>query len=87
MVGGSVWLLAWAQSSFPTGSRILKRCGQVSYLAFMLQVPVLISLHIAMRPVPVPATVKGLVVGLTAVAVSFALGWLLKSRTALGKVL
>jgi hypothetical protein len=50
-------------------------------------VPVLISFHIAMRPVPVPATVKGLVVGLSAVAVSFALGWLLKSRTALGRVL
>jgi peptidoglycan/LPS O-acetylase OafA/YrhL len=87
VVAGSVWLLAWAQSSFPTGSRVLKRCGQVSYLAYMLQVPVLISLHIAMRPAPLPATLKGLLVGLTAVVVSFAMGWLLRSRTALGRVL
>ena len=87
VVAGSVWLLALAQRWFPTGSRVLKRCGEASYLAFMLQVPVLISLHIAMRPVPLPATGKGLLVGLTAVAGSFALAWLLKTRTALGRQL
>ena len=87
VVAGSVWLLALAQRWFRTGSPVLKRCGEASYLAFMLQVPVLISLHIALRPTPLPATVKGLVVGLTAVAVSFALGWLVKTRTALGKLL
>ena len=68
VMAGSVWLLALAQRWFPTGSRVSKRCGQAWYLASMLQVPVLISLHIAMRPFPLPAAVKGLLVGLTAVA-------------------
>ena len=67
VMAGSVWLLALAQRWFPTGSRVLKRCGQAWYLALMLQVPVLISLHIAMRPFPLPAAVRGLLVGLTAV--------------------
>lgn len=61
------------------------RCDAVTAVGF--QVPVLISLHVAMRPFPLSATGKGLLVGLTAVAGSFALGWLVKTRTTLGRQL
>jgi hypothetical protein len=53
-------------------------CG--SYGAFMVQGTVLIGLAIAVRPIPVVAEVKALVVAGGGVAGSFALAWLLISR-------
>ena len=79
-VFGSVWLLSVAQRrlerELPHGSE-LARC---SYGAFVVQgVPVL-GLAVALRPLPVPAEVKALVVMVGSVVASFALAWLLVTR-------
>jgi glucans biosynthesis protein C len=51
-----------------------------AYGAFMLQGLVLIGLAIALRPLPLPAEVKALIVAGSGIAGSFALSWLLISR-------
>jgi hypothetical protein len=76
-VFGSVWLLAVAQRRLdrplPRG-RELARC---SYAAFLVQGAPLLGLAAALRPVPVPAEAKAVVVALGGVALSYGLGCLL----------
>jgi Acyltransferase family len=84
-VAASVWLLGTAQ-------RILARprpraVVRSAYGAFILQGPVLIGIALALRPVDVPAEVKALTVACAGVGVSFAVAWLLVSRTKLGRIL
>jgi hypothetical protein len=80
VVGGSVWLLAWAQRWLTSRAVRLTRLARSAYLAYLLQVPVLISLEIAGRLVPWPAAVKAVVVAAFAVAGSFGLAWSLTHR-------
>ncbi len=47
----------------------------------------LLTLAIAARPLPLPATAKALLVGGLAVLASFGVGWLLAARTKLGRIL
>jgi hypothetical protein len=87
-VGTSIWLLGTAQ-------RLLNRrpgeLGQAmarsAYGAFFLQGVVLIGLMIALRPIGVPAEVKALSVAALGVAGSFALAWVLVTRTRLGRII
>jgi hypothetical protein len=86
-VGTSVWLLGLAQRHLdrrpgPLGSAMARS----AYGAFLLQGVVLIGLMIAMRPVDAPAEVKALTVAGLGVAGSFALSWLLVTRTRLGRI-
>ena len=53
----------------------------------ILQGPVLIGLVIALRPVGLPADAKAFVVAGAGVAGSFALAWVLISRTPLRSIL
>jgi hypothetical protein len=80
-VFGPVWLLGVAQRrlnrSFRWARPVISRS---SYGAFMLQGPVLIALAIALRPLPLQAEVKALIVAAGGVVGSFALAWLLVSR-------
>jgi hypothetical protein len=82
-VFGPVWLLGVAQRrlnrSFRWASPVISRS---SYGAFMLQGVVLIALAITLRPLPLPAEVKALIVAAGGIAGSFALAWLLISRVA-----
>jgi hypothetical protein len=87
VVAGSVWLLAWAQRRLTSSAPILAASARGAYAAFILQVPVLIGLEIAARPVPLPGFAKGVLVGALAVVGSLFLGWLLAGRTKLGKIL
>jgi surface polysaccharide O-acyltransferase-like enzyme len=80
VVGGSVWLLAWAQRWLTSRAVRLTRVARSAYLAYLLQVPVLISLEIAGRSVPWPAAVKAVVVAAFAVAGSFGIAWFLTHR-------
>ena len=84
----SVWLLGFAQR------RLDRRTGTVraaatrgAYAAFIVQGHVLIGLALAVRPLHVPAEAKALAVSVVAVVASFGLGWLLVTRTALGRLL
>jgi peptidoglycan/LPS O-acetylase OafA/YrhL len=86
VVAGSVWLLGVAQRGLAgTGSRSAA-WARASYAAFALQAPVLLTLAIALRPLPWPAGAKAGLVAVLGVAASFWLGMRLV-RTRLGRVL
>jgi Acyltransferase family len=87
-VGTSIWLLAYAQQHLnrPPGT-FGQAMARSAYGAFVLQGVVLIGLMIAMRPVGVPAEIKALVVAGLGVAGSFALAWVLATRTVLGRII
>ena len=71
---GPVWLLGVAQRrlnrSFGWARPVISRS---SYDAFMLQGVVLIGLAIALRPLPLPAAAKALIVAAGGIAGSFTL--------------
>jgi hypothetical protein len=84
-VAASVWVLGTAQRRLARpGPRAVARSA---YGAFILQGPVLIGVALALRPFDVPAEVKALTVACAGVALSFAVAWLLVSRTRLGRIL
>ena len=87
-VGSCVWLLALAQRrlSRPPGARG-RALARSAFAAFVLQGPIIIALQFALRPLGVPAEVKALTVACAAVTGSFALAWVLVSRTPVGRVL
>jgi peptidoglycan/LPS O-acetylase OafA/YrhL len=82
-----VWLLGLAQRRLNRPPGPLGRAlARSAYSAFLLQSIVLIGLMIAFRPIGVPAEVKALAVAGLGVTGSFALAWLLVSRTRLGRI-
>ena len=87
-VGMCVWLLAFAQQhlSRPPGARG-RALARSAFAAFVLQGPIILGLQFALRPLGVPAEVKALSVACAAVTGSFALAWLLVSRTPVGRIL
>jgi hypothetical protein len=87
VVAGSVWLLAWAQRHLTARPPILAAADRGAYAAYVLQGPVLLSLAIAARPLPLPALGKALLVGCLAVVASFWLAWVVVERTILGRIL
>ncbi|HSJ46897.1 MAG TPA: acyltransferase family protein [Euzebyales bacterium] len=80
-VFGSVWLLGVAQQRLDSP---LRWAGPVvsrsAYGAFIVQGLVLIGLAVALRPLPLAAEVKALVVACGGVMGSFGLAWLLITR-------
>jgi Acyltransferase family len=87
-VGASLWLLGFAQRHLNRRPGPLGRAmARSAYAAFLLQGVVLIGLMIALRPIGVPAEVKALAVAILGVAGSFALAWVLVSRTRLGRII
>jgi hypothetical protein len=84
-VAGSVWLLGVAQRHLTGGGRLADTGARVSYAAFALQVPVLLTLEIVARPLPWPAEAKAALVAGIGVAACFALGALL-SRSRLRRI-
>ncbi len=82
-VFGPIWLLSVAQRHLdrplPHGAALARSC----YGAFILQGIPLYAFAVAMRPVPVIAEVKALVVAGLSLVGSFALSWLLISRVPL----
>lgn len=72
----AVWLLGTAQRSLTRPPRS-PGAARDAFAAFLVQAHVLVALALAVRPVPVPAEIKGLFVSVAGVALSFALGHLL----------
>ena len=58
-----------------------------AFAAFVLQGPIIIGLQFALRGLGVPAELKALTVASAAVTCSFALAWVLVSRTAVRRIL
>ena len=87
-VGASIWLLGLAQRRLDRRPGPLGRAmARSAYGAFLLQGVVLIALMIGLRPIGVPAEVKALAVAGLGVAGSFALAWILATRTRLGRII
>jgi hypothetical protein len=87
-VTAAIWLLGVAQRRLerPLG-RGIKALARSSYGAFILQGPVLIGLMLVLRPLSLPAEAKGLIVASAGVAGSFALAWVLVTRTPVARIL
>lgn len=88
-VVGPVWLLGAAQRHLDRPLFWARPAiSRTAYGAFIVQGLVLIGLAVALRPLPLPAEAKALVVAGGGVAGSFALAWLLINRVPwVGRVL
>lgn len=87
VVAGSVWLVGFAQRRFDGSSPLAVNAARASFAAFVLQNPVLIGLAVALRPLAAPAEVKAVLVAVLGTGCCFLLGWLLVSRTPVGRIL
>lgn len=87
VVAGSVWAIGFAQRRFDGSSPLAMNAARASFAAFVLQNPVLIGLAVALRPVAIPAEAKAVLVAALGVGCCFLLGWLLVSKTPLGRIL
>ncbi|HEU5145000.1 MAG TPA: acyltransferase, partial [Dermatophilaceae bacterium] len=76
-VFGPVWALGLAQHRLGRPLWQDARLSSTAYAAFMVQGLVLIGLAVALRPTPLPAEVKALLVAGLGVVGSFTLGWVL----------
>ncbi len=87
VVAGSVVVLSVAQRHLSSVAAVPRAAARSAYAAFLLQVPMLLGLEIAFRPLPLPIAVKGFAVAVLAILGSFGLAWLLVSHSALRRVL
>jgi hypothetical protein len=74
VVAGSVWLLGLAQRGFTWHGPLAQTLSRGAFVAFVLQGPVLITLAVAARPLPLPAEAKAVLVGAAGIALCFWLG-------------
>lgn len=81
-----VWVLAFAQRHLDGTGPLRRAMARSSYLAFMLQGPVLVGLALALRPTDLSGDVKALLVAALGIAGSFGLAWPLVTRTRLGRL-
>ncbi|MDP3894070.1 acyltransferase [Nocardioides sp.] len=86
VVFGSLWLLRFAQLRLSGERPFMSRMARGSFAAFILQGPVLIIIAVALRPLPLPAEVKAPVVMVAGIVACFGLGWLLVTRTRVGRI-
>ena len=86
-MSASPWLLGLAQRHAGPRGRLGHALARSAYGAFLVQGPVLIALALALRPLAVPAEIKALAVAAAGVGESFAMAWLLVTRTRLGRIL
>jgi Acyltransferase family len=87
VVAGSVGVLWLAQRYLNSDAALPRMAARSAFAAYLLQVPMLLLLEIAARPLPVPIVVKAAIVLPLAIITSFGLAWLLVSRTPLGRVI
>ncbi len=85
-VFGSLWLLRVAQRKLRRKTVFRARMARSSFAAFILQGPMLIVGAVALRPLSLPAEVKAPVLAAAATAGCFFLGWLLVTRTRVGRI-
>jgi hypothetical protein len=80
VVFGPVWLLDLSRRRLERPLPWGEALGRSAYGAFMLQTFFLLGLAVALRPAPLPAEVKAVLVAAGAVAGSFGAAWLLITR-------
>jgi hypothetical protein len=80
VVFGPVWLLDLSRRRLERRLPWGEQLGRSAYGAFMLQTLFLLGLAVALRPVPLPAEAKAVLVATGGVAASFGTAWLLIQR-------
>ena len=85
-VAASIWVLAFFQRHVGRAGRTARAMGRAAYAAFILQGFPLVGAALVLRPLDVPLEIKSLLVAVSAIAGSFALGWLLVTRTRVGRI-
>jgi hypothetical protein len=86
-VAGPIWVLSVAQRRLNGTGPVRAAAARSSYLAFMMQGPVLIGLALALRTVNTSGDLKALVVAVLGVITSFGLAWPIITRTRVGRFL
>jgi len=86
-VSAPIWVLAFAQRHLNGSGRLRRAMARSSYMAFMLQGPVLVALALALRPADLTGDVKALLVATLGIVFSFAVAWPLVTRTPLRRFL
>lgn len=82
-----IWVLAFAQRRLNGMGRLRRAMARSSYLAFMMQGPVLVALALVLRPMDLSGDAKALIVATLGVVGSFGVSWPLVTRTRLGRIL
>ncbi len=86
-VAAPVWALGFGQRHLNRSGPVRRAAARSSYAAFMAQGPVLVALALMLRPTGLPGDVKALLVAGLGIVGSFALAWLLVTRTPLRRIL
>ena len=86
-VSAPIWILSFVQRHLSGTGPLRRALARSSYLAFMLQGPVLVGLALALRPVDLTGDVKALLVATFGIVLSFALAWPVVTRTPLRRFL
>jgi fucose 4-O-acetylase-like acetyltransferase len=86
-VSAPLWALGFGERHLNRDNALRRKLARSSYAAFMVQGPVLVALALLLRPIGLPGDVKALAVSVLGLSGSFALAWLLVSRTRLGRIL
>ena len=86
-VAASIWVLSFAQKHWDRTGRTARAMGRAAYAAFLFQGIPLIVAALVLRPFDMPLEVKALLVAVGGIAGSFALGWILVTRTRLGRIM
>jgi hypothetical protein len=86
-VAASIWVLAFAQRHWDRAGRTARAMGRAAYAAFMFQGLPLIAAALFLRSFDVPLEVKAVIVAAGGIVGSFALGWILVTRTRLSRVM
>jgi fucose 4-O-acetylase-like acetyltransferase len=84
-VAGPIWVLAFVQRHLNGTGRLRRAMARSSYMAFMLQGPVLVALAVMLRPIDLTGDVKALLVAMLGIVGSFGLAWPLVTKTAVGR--
>jgi len=85
-VAFTLWCLAWLRRRWPTHGPLLAKAGRGSYATYLLHPVALVSVMLALRPVPLAAELKFLVVSVVAVPVCFAVGYAVTRLPGVGRV-
>jgi hypothetical protein len=86
-VSAPIWVLALARRHLNRTGHVRRAMARSSYVAFMLQGPVLVGLALALRPTDLPGDVKALLVATLGIVGSFGLASQLVTRTPLRRIL
>ncbi len=86
-VSAPIWVLAFALRHLNGSGPLRRAMARSSYMAFMMQGPVLVALALVLRPIGLPGDVKALAVATLGIVGSFAVAWPLVTRTPLRRIL